>query len=301
MSRNHLELSDIVDIASYETIRDDYRKRLIAHKAERRVEVGELVSLTFEDRETVRYQIQEMARVERLVDPARIAHEIEVYSELLPNERELAATLFIQIPEMDQIREQLDRLLGIDGCVVLAIDGGEETTRVRAVFDARQLAEDRISAVHYLRFPLSSDQRERLLAGAAARIEIDHRAYRHTVELSDVTCASLCRDLAGTTPVLLDPADVPRLAQADRVIEELGDVLLLEPAHKARAHHLVVGPRDRTVTLADCDSALLAALFEAARRAASDLARRGIASQIVANLTPGGTEPARIQVISIDR
>jgi len=300
VSRSRLELSDIVDIASYEAIRDDYRKRLIAHKAERRVEVGGLVSLTFEDRETVRYQIQEMARVERLVDPARIAHEIEVYSELLPSEHELAATLFIQIPEMNQIREQLDRLLGIDECVLLAIGPDEDTTRVRALFDARQLAEDRISAVHYLRFPLSPEQRERLLSGAAARIEIDHHAYRHAVALSDVTHASLCRDLAGTTPLLLDPADVPRIPQADRVVEDLGDVLVLEPAHKARAHHLVIAPRDRSVTLAGCDSALLAALFEAARRIASDLAHRGIASQIVANLTPGDSGPARIQVISID-
>lgn len=300
MSRSQLEPSDILDIARYESIRAGYRERVIAHKAERRVEVGDLVSLTFEDRETVRYQIQEMARVEQLVDPARIAHEIEVYGELLPNESELAATLFIQIPEADQIRLQLDRLLGIDQCVLLEIGTDERATRVRAVFDERQLAEDRISAVHYLRFPLSAEQRGQLLDGAAARIEIDHPAYPQTAELSELTRASLCRDLAGTTPVLLDPAQVPKIERPELVVEDLGEILVLEPVHKLRAHHLVIAARDQTVRLADCDPALLAALFETARRTASELARRGIASQILANLAPDGAEPARVQVISID-
>jgi hypothetical protein len=295
-----LELSDILDIARYESVRPDYRQRVIEHKAARRVEVGESVSLTFEDRETVRYQIQEMARVERLVDPRRIAHEIEVYAELLPTERELAATLFIQIPEMDRIRDELDRLLGIDECVVLEIGDGGGSSSVRAVFDERQLEEDRISAVHYLRFPLSAAQRERLLGGAPARIVIDHPAYHHSAELSPETRASLCRDLAGTTPRLLDPASVPEGESGERLIEERGAVRVLEPASKARSHHLVVAASDPGATLADCDTALLAELFETARSLAAELARRGIPSQIVANLAADGSEPARVLVLSVD-
>jgi len=295
-----LELDDLLDIDTYEGVRAPYRERVIAHKAERRVEVGELVSLTFEDRETVRYQIQEMARVEQLRDPAKLAHELEVYGELLPNPHELAATLFIQIPEMDRIKTELDRLIGIDECVRLEIGSGRDATQVPARFDERQLEADRISAVHYLRFTLDDKQRERFLAGAPARIRIDHRAYDHGAVLTERTCASLRHDLDDTTPVLLDAAVVAHMHPNDRVMEESELVRVLEPARKLRTHHLRIEPRDPAQSLQACDSALLAALFEAARTHAAHLASRGIPCRILAELHPDSTGPARVQVLSID-
>ena len=296
-----LELGDLLDVDSYETIRSEYRQRLLAHKAERRVEVGDLVSITFEDRETVRYQIQEMARVEQLRDARKLAHEIEVYGELLPDESSLAATLFIEIAQMDRIRSELDRLLGIDECVALEIGEPGATTTARARFDERQLEEDRISAVHYLRFPLSPEQREQFLGGATARISIDHPAYRETTELPAATRASLRRDLEGATPTLLDVGSVPRVAREDRVIARTDTVQLIEPVAKARAHHLIVEPVSATATLLGCDAALASELFETARRAAADLTERGIAVQIVASSEPEDGEPARIHVLSRDR
>jgi len=304
---NGLELEDLLDIDSYETVRNDYRQRLIAHKAERRVEVGDLVSITFEDRETVRYQILEMARVEQLRDAQKLAHEIEVYSELLPDASSLTATLFIEIPEMERIRSELDRLLGIDECVALEIGEPGAATTARARFDERQLEEDRISAVHYLRFPLSPEQREQLLGGAAARLSIDHPAYREATELSATTRASLRRDLEAATPVLLDVASVPRVRRADRVIAQTAAVRLIEPVAKARAHHLIVEPVSETATLLACNAALASELFETARRAAAQLAEQGIAVQIVATAAPADDEhgedgePARIHVLSRER
>ncbi|MEZ4216674.1 MAG: DUF3501 family protein [Myxococcota bacterium] len=281
-----LAASDLLDRARYERVRDAYRARVIAHKRDRRVAVGELVSLVFEDRETVRYQILEMARVERIDDPAKLAHEIEVYGELLPTSHELAATLFIEIPEMGRIRSELDRLLGIDAHVALVVGRGDGAARVRARFDERQMEADRISAVHYLRFPLDDGARARFLASddaEPARLVIDHPAYAFETELAGGVRESLRRDLRGETPSLLDPSSVPAGAPTApvRVLEEDALVRVVEPALRRRVVHLRVEPRAAVASLADCEPAVAAALFEKARGIAGSLAARGVAARVV--------------------
>ena len=156
-----LSLDDILELERYELVRAEYRARVLEHKRDRRVAVGDKVTMLFENRETVRYQIQEMVRVERIRDPGRIQDEIDTYRDLIPQHDELSATLFIEIPELSEIKPELDRLVGIDESVSIVIGEGDEEVCVRGRFDERQLEEDRISAVHYVRFPFTAEERER--------------------------------------------------------------------------------------------------------------------------------------------
>ncbi len=116
-----LTLQDIKDIATYEKERPEFQKHIIALKKRRRVSVGDKVTLLFENRETVRSQIQEMCRVERIVHDDKIQEEIDVYNGLIPEPNHLAATVFVEIIQMDQIRAILDSLIGLDEHVSIQI------------------------------------------------------------------------------------------------------------------------------------------------------------------------------------
>jgi hypothetical protein len=191
-----LSQGDLVDIETYERVRDGYRERVMAHKQARRVSVGPNVSLVFEDRETLRYQIQEMARVEQTRDPEKLQVEVDVYNELIPREHELSATLFIEIPELDEIKPQLMRMVGIDEHVTIGLDASTEfgPVVIRAQFDERQIEADRISAVHYIRFSFTAEEAARFIEGPAF-VRITHENYHHEIELRPEVRESLANDL----------------------------------------------------------------------------------------------------------
>jgi hypothetical protein len=191
---NPLRAADLPPLEVFEAERDAMRAAVIAHKAKRRVALGDKLTLLFEDRETIRWQVLEMCRVEGIRDPEGMAHELRVYNELVPGPGELSATLFIEITEPGRIRPELDRLIGIDECVSLEI-GAE---RVPAQFDRRQLEDDRISAVHYLRFALSPAQAAEFQDPAAAvALRVDHPHYAARTVLPDEARRSLAVDLRG--------------------------------------------------------------------------------------------------------
>ncbi|MGH0034859.1 MAG: DUF3501 family protein [Myxococcota bacterium] len=236
-----LSVDDILDIDAYEQVRPDYRPRVIAHKETRRLAVGDRVSLVFEDRETLRYQVQEMTRVEQSRGAARIQAEIDAYNDLVPGERELSATLFIEIPELDQIRAELDRLIGIHEHVALVLDPGAAEERLSARFDPKQMEEDRISAVHYLRIPFTAEQVERFRAGVPVLLRIDHPNYWAESFLGPSTRDSLARDLAGEPVSLLDVgAAAPAAPARDRLVRELDGARVWRPAHPLAPDHHVV-------------------------------------------------------------
>jgi hypothetical protein len=110
-----LQRDEIVDRERYEALRSGYREAVITHKRHRRMAVGDRVTLVFEDRETLRFQVQEMLWVERISEPEKIQHELDVYNELMPADRELSATLFLEITDPGAVRPELDRLVGIPG------------------------------------------------------------------------------------------------------------------------------------------------------------------------------------------
>jgi hypothetical protein len=144
-----VEREEIVDYVTYEEQRDALRERVMAAKALRRVHIGEYLTLLFENHLTVRYQIQEMVRTERMVKEADIRHEIDTYNELLGGEDELGCTLLIEIEDPAVRDEKLRAWWRLPEKIYLLLEDG---TRVRATFDERQRGDDRVSSVQYLKF-----------------------------------------------------------------------------------------------------------------------------------------------------
>jgi hypothetical protein len=293
-----LSLDDILDIDAYEQVRPEYRARVIAHKKRRRVGVGPQVSLVFEDRETLRYQIQEMTRVERTTDPKKVQIEVDVYNELVPGENELSATLFIEIPELDQVQPALDRLIGIDEHVALLV--GAEGDPVPARFDDRQMEEDRISAVHYIRFSLSPGQAEAFRTGPAPRLRIDHEHYAHETTLDPEARASLAMDLAGATPQLLDSEEVRRArASGPDTLVETGRVRARRLSPPGAPERIVVEPVRPAISLEDAEGALLAELFEVTRQVARDLRERAGSARVRLDLLTGDAGAVRFEITAL--
>ena len=191
--KNQIPRSEILDLGDYERQRDGIRARAISARAIRRVELGPNATITFENRETVKYQIQEMLRAERIAKETEVAHEIETYSDLLPASDELSATLMFEFPDPDARNVYLRNLVGFENHLHLDFDGAGIAT---AFFDRRQLDPDRISAVQFVRFPLDAAQRAALQRGAGIRVVADHVKYAHAVDLPPQTCAALAKDIA---------------------------------------------------------------------------------------------------------
>jgi hypothetical protein len=187
-----LEPQEILDLTAYEKIRPEFVARMIELKKPRRIGVGDRLTFIFENRDTVTFQIQEMTRAERTVNDDAIAEEVSVYNELIPEDHALSATLMIEIPQMDRIRAELDRLIGIDEHVLLRV--GDET--VRATFDEKQFEEDRISAVQYIRFPLGKALAERFCdPDTPVVLAVDHPNYPHEAVIEGSSRESLIGDL----------------------------------------------------------------------------------------------------------
>ncbi len=183
-------MAEIKNIAEYELERPALRPRMIALKDRRRVRVGGHLTFLFENRDTVRYQIQEMMRIERIVRPADIAHELETYNELLPAAGGLSASLLIEYETPEERALRLAELLGLDHHVWLEVDGAG---RAPARFDARQIATDRLSSVQYLKFALSPEQAEKFPRGAA--LLVDHPAYQAQTRFTADQLRELAEDL----------------------------------------------------------------------------------------------------------
>lgn len=178
-----LAMTDLLDILAYEKVRDERLGAVIALKKKRRLAVGPMVTLLFENRETVRSQIQEMMRAERTVRDEAIREELDVYNELIPREGELSATLFIEVDAPERVREVLDRFIGLDapGRVFVRFEGG---ITAPALFEAGNSREDRISAVHFVRFPLDEAAAAAFRRGAGrVEVVIHHPNYEATAEI----------------------------------------------------------------------------------------------------------------------
>jgi len=181
--------ADILGPARFAPVRDELRRQNIERKKLRRVSVGPQVTLVFENRDTMRFQVEEMCRAEELHDDAKIQHEIDTYNLVLPDDGQLAATLFIEVQSDAALRLTLERLVGLQNHVWLA--SGDE--RMQATFDADQFTADKLAAVQYLKFPISATGKQSL--SRELRLVIDHPNYQHEARLSDATRAELAKDL----------------------------------------------------------------------------------------------------------
>ncbi len=198
MSKRKLTLDDIADMRAYEREREQFRKHVIELKRRRRVSVGPHITLVFENRETIRFQIQEMARIERLYSDEQIENELRAYNPLVPEAGHLSATMFIELTNDDQLREWLPKLVGIERAIYVAIGDGAHAERVAFTTDSEhdeQLTRSDItSAVHYVHLSLTAEQIERF-ASSPVTLGIDHANYRHESRLGDATIAELTTDL----------------------------------------------------------------------------------------------------------
>jgi hypothetical protein len=183
---------DIKGPAMYAHIRDDYRNRVIELKKPRRVLIGDIVELVFDNRLTLTMQIEEICRLENLTRDDQIDEEIRINNELMPTEDSLAGTLFVTLPFDDPTTpDRMRALVGIDEHVILHVG----SHAIRAAFEPGRSTDEKISAVQYTRYPLSSEAKQALRTpNTPIAVEIDHPRYRYRVECSEDLRASLAAD-----------------------------------------------------------------------------------------------------------
>jgi hypothetical protein len=192
-----LTLGEISDVRAYERQRAEFRAHVMELKRKRRVHVGTVITFLFETRDTMRFQIQEMARVEKLTTDEEIQVELDIYNPMIPEPGQLTATMFIELTTEDQMREWLSKLANVERSVLIVLSNGDE---VRAVVDEQHeqgLTRPEVTAaVHYLRWEFTPEQVAVFEAGPV-QLRIDHPAYLETIELSELTTTELLTDLVG--------------------------------------------------------------------------------------------------------
>ena len=190
-----IEPESLMTLESYARERARFRAKVMAHKKDRTVHLGDHVTLLFEDELTMRYQVQEMLHAERIFEEQGIRDELDTYNPLVPDGRNLKATLMIEYPDPDQRREKLKGLIGIESKVWVQVEAHERVWAI-ADEDLERDDEEKTSAVHFLRFELSEGMAEALKQRASLAIGIDHPRYKASVETVPAVRDSLARDLA---------------------------------------------------------------------------------------------------------
>jgi len=191
----HLTRDDLYSLEQYAQVRGDFRARVMDHKKHRQVQIGAHVTLYFEDRLTMQYQIQEMLRVERIFEAEGIQDELDAYNPLIPDGTNWKATFMIEYEDVDERRDALARLRGIEDQVWVQVSDFE---RVYAIADEDMEREDeaKTSSVHFLRFEIAAPMAAALKQGAKLAIGIDHPEYRYQVDATPAVRDSLTQDLA---------------------------------------------------------------------------------------------------------
>ncbi len=179
-------------LEAYDRVRVERRAAIISLRDRRRVEIGPWVSVVFENREAVLYQIQEMLRIERISDPVAIDHEIETYEELLPAAGELSGTLFLEISDEAQRRAALPVLLGFEQKLSLKAGGQAVLAQDKRPIDP-SIARPQSACVYYMRFTIPEPLNAALKSGAETWLEVNHPQYAHAAKLRP----ELVRELAG--------------------------------------------------------------------------------------------------------
>jgi hypothetical protein len=192
-----LTIDDILDLRAYERVRDESRAEVIELKKLRRITLGPVLTLMFENRVTMRSQIHEMIRAEKVMRDEQVMEELQAYNPLIPEAGQLSATLFIELVNEDEMREWLPKLVNIESSIVIRLSDGSEIRSITEEAHAEQLTRDYVTAaVHYVRFELSSEQIEKFALNGA-EIASDHPAYRQSVALQPSTVTELLSDLWG--------------------------------------------------------------------------------------------------------
>lgn len=185
----------LLSLEEYARRRPALRAEIIRHRNLRSLHLGEHLTLQFEDERTIRYQIQEMLRIEKIFEPQAIQDEIDAYAPLIPDGGNWKATLLLEYPDVEQRRHELARLVGVEDHVYVDVLGCERTVAV-ADEDLERETADKTSSVHFLRFEFGPATIEALRSGAAAHVGCDHPNYTAREALPAATLDALLRDLA---------------------------------------------------------------------------------------------------------
>ena len=184
----------LMTLEAYSKVRNAHKPQVIAHRRLRSVQLGEHINLQFEDEQTVRYQIQEMLRIEKIFEEEAVRSEIEVYAPLVPDGSNWKATVLIEYPDPHERKRELARLIGVDDRLFVEVEGHP---RVYAIADEdldRENAE-KTSAVHFVRFEFPPAARQAVRAGAAVKLGCDHTNYPAHLQIAPETLAALAGDL----------------------------------------------------------------------------------------------------------
>ena len=189
----------LMTLEAYARAREEFRARVQAHKKNRTLDIGDHVTLIFEDELTIRYQIQEMLRTERIFEQAGIQGELDAYNPLIPDGSNWKATMMIEYPDAEERRQMLAKLIGVENKVWIKVEGHPRVCAIADEDMERENAE-KTSAVHFLRFELDAAMVQTLKRGAELSVGVDHPQCRATIDtVSPAVRQSLVADLAGAT------------------------------------------------------------------------------------------------------
>ena len=177
---NKLSRTDLMSLEEYAQSRSDYRTKVIAHKKNRQVGIGENATLYFEDRLTMQYQVQEILRIEKIFEAQGIEEELEAYNPLIPDGSNLKATFMLEYEDVDERKRALSTLIGVERKVWIQVEGFEKVYPI-ANEDLERETEDKTSAVHFLRFEFDFKMIAALKEGSNLAMGIDHENYQHTI------------------------------------------------------------------------------------------------------------------------
>jgi hypothetical protein len=192
---NRLAAAELMKLEEYAEQRTAFRARVLEHKKHRKLHLGPHLTLLFEDRLTIQYQVQEMLRIERIFERRAIEEELDSYNPLIPDGSNWKATCLIEYEDPAERARELQKLKGIEDRIWAQVGEGP---RVYAIADEDLERENdtKTSAVHFLRFELDPEARQAARAGVRIRFGVDHPAYTETVELADAARRALVADLA---------------------------------------------------------------------------------------------------------
>ena len=186
----------LMTLETYAKARHDFRARVIEHKKTRTVPLGANVTLVFEDELTMRYQVQEMLRVEKIFEEAGIQDELDAYNPLIPEGSNWKATMMIEYPEVEERQRMLAKLIGIEDRVWVRV-AGQAPVYAIADEDLDRSTDEKTAAVHFLRFELTDAMKQALKSGALLAMGVDHPNYRVTVDpLPQSTLSALQQDIS---------------------------------------------------------------------------------------------------------
>ena len=190
-----IERESLLTLEAYARERKDFRTRVIEHKKHRTVQLGDSVTLIFEDELTIRYQVQEMLRVERIFEEQGIQDELDTYNPLVPDGRNFKATMMLEFPDPEERQRRLAKLIGIEDRVWMQVEGCERVWAI-ADEDLERENEQKTSAVHFLRFELTEGMAQSLKRGRGLSIGIDHPEYQASLSIAPPVSTALAHDLA---------------------------------------------------------------------------------------------------------